>query len=271
MDPIEKLGDEIAELAAHLDSATQQLLARVRAFDEASGWSVQGATSCARWLAWRLGLDTATAREKVRVARALGVLPRVDEAFGRGELSYAKVRALTRVATPENEVRLLDLARHATGAQLERLCRGYRQVLREEGREAPEPEERAVRERVLPGGMVKLEMVLHPDEAAVVLQAIEKAREALYRAKGEGERAADVSAEGSIAADGVSANRADGAISMAETFLASGTGADQSGSDRHQIVIHVDQEVLHPDGEWSATLEALGATRVTDEKGICRQ
>ena len=110
MDSVEKLGQEIAELAAHLDAATQQLLARVRAFDEAGGWERQGAISCAHWLSWRLGLDTGTAREKVRVARALGALSRIDAAFGRGELSYAKVRALTRVATAENEPRLLELA-----------------------------------------------------------------------------------------------------------------------------------------------------------------
>jgi hypothetical protein len=90
MDSDEILGNEIAELAAHLDSATQQLLARVRAFDETGGWERQGATSCAHWLSWRLGLDTGTAREKVRVARALGTLPSIDEAFGRAELSYAK-------------------------------------------------------------------------------------------------------------------------------------------------------------------------------------
>src|SRR5215217_9640484 len=110
MDAIERLGNEIGELAAHLDSATQRLLTCIRTFHEAGGWERLGAISCAHWLAWRIGLDTATARERVRIARALGRLPRMDQALARGELSYAKVRALTRVATPELEERLLELA-----------------------------------------------------------------------------------------------------------------------------------------------------------------
>jgi len=192
MNVIDQLEAEIAELAAHLDSATQRLLACVRAFDEAGGWERQGAISCAHWLAWRLGLDTATAREKVRVARALGQLPRINEAFGQGRLSYAKVRALTRVATSENEPRLLELALQATGAQLERICRGYRQATSALGDGGPLPEDRSVRERLLPGGMVRLELVLHPDEAALVMGAIDKAREELRRA---GRVPAGVSAE----------------------------------------------------------------------------
>src|SRR5215204_4528786 len=128
MNIVDRLADEIGELAARLDAGMQRLLACIREFDEAGGWERQGAISCAHWLAWRIGLGTGAAREKVRVARALGALPRIDEAFGRGQLSYAKVRALTRVATPAIEQRLLELAGHATGAQLERICRGLRQV-----------------------------------------------------------------------------------------------------------------------------------------------
>ena len=108
MDNVEELGQEIASLSAHLDAATHRLLQCIRRFDEACGWHEQGAISCAHWLAWRVGWDPATAREKVRVARALGRLPAIDEALRSARLSYAKVRALTRVATPENEAKLLD-------------------------------------------------------------------------------------------------------------------------------------------------------------------
>ncbi len=175
MTPTEELGEEIASLSAHLDAAAHRLLECIRQFDEAGGWCDQGAVSCAHWLAWRLGWDPATAREKVRVARALGTLPAIDEAFRSASLSYAKVRALTRVATPQNEGKLLELALVATGAQLERLCRGYRAATDSET--APAPEERSVYRRVLPGGMVKLELVLEPDEADLVLRAVERARE----------------------------------------------------------------------------------------------
>jgi hypothetical protein len=92
----EELAQEIASISAHVDAATHRLLECIRQFDECGGWYQQGAVSCAHWLAWRVGLDAATAREKVRVARALGKLPAIDGALAVGKLSYAKVRALTR-------------------------------------------------------------------------------------------------------------------------------------------------------------------------------
>jgi hypothetical protein len=170
------LANEIATLSAHLDAATRRLLTCIRAFDETGGWQRQGAVSCAHWLSWQVGLDLVTAREKVRVARALAALPRIDQALERGELSYAKVRAITRAATPANEERLLEMARHSTGAQLDRICRGYRQVARSLLEPGSLPEARSVWERVLPGGMVRIELVLHPDEAALVMEAVKKAQ-----------------------------------------------------------------------------------------------
>src|SRR5215468_3350243 len=103
---LDRLGDEIALLSAHLDAATARLLTLIREFDARGGWG-NGFQSCAHWLSWRIGLDLGAARERVRVARALGALPLLRQALARGELSYAKVRALTRVATPETEERLV--------------------------------------------------------------------------------------------------------------------------------------------------------------------
>src|SRR5437773_11435608 len=89
---LDRLGDEIAELAAHLDAATARLLDLIREFDARGGWN-PGFLSCAAWLTWRVGLDPGAARERVRVARSLGTLPRLAQALSRGQLSYAKVRA----------------------------------------------------------------------------------------------------------------------------------------------------------------------------------
>jgi hypothetical protein len=111
-----KLGDEIAELAAHLEAATARLLDLIREFDAREGWG-NGFKSCAHWLSWRVGYAPGAAREHVRVARALGSLPLLSKALARGELSYAKVRELTRVATPETEERLLAVGRVGTGAR----------------------------------------------------------------------------------------------------------------------------------------------------------
>src|SRR5215467_9814131 len=116
---LDRLGDEIAELSAQIDAATARLLDLIREFDSRGGWN-SGFRSCAAWLSWRVGLDLGAARERVRVARALGTLPRLAEALSRGELSYAKVRALTRVATPDTEERLLKVGRAGTAEHVER-------------------------------------------------------------------------------------------------------------------------------------------------------
>src|SRR3984893_1299145 len=131
---LDRLGDEIAELSAHLDAATARLLELIRDFDARGGWNT-GFSSCAAWLSWRAGLDLGAARERVRVARALGTLPLLTEALARGELSYAKVRALTRVATPETEARLLGVGRAGTAAHVEPVVRRWPGGLRRgEGR-----------------------------------------------------------------------------------------------------------------------------------------
>src|SRR2546426_6533106 len=141
---LDRLGDEIAELSAHLDAATAHLLDLIRDFDARGGWG-NGFRSCAAWLTWRIGLDPGAARERVRVARALGMLPRLAQALARGELSYAKVRALTRVATPETEERLLAVGRAGTAEHVERIVRGWRRVDRWPKRKRPRGATRAGR------------------------------------------------------------------------------------------------------------------------------
>src|SRR5438067_12924506 len=128
---LERLGDQIAELSAQLDAASARLLDLIREFDARGGWG-NGFSSCAAWLTWRVGLEPGAAREHVRVARALGTLPLLAQALARGELSYSKIRALTRVATPETEERLLAVARAGTAEHVERIVRGWRRVDRQE-------------------------------------------------------------------------------------------------------------------------------------------
>jgi len=132
-----------------MNVATHRMLTCIREFDAAEGWHRQGAQSCAHWLTWRIGLNPGAAREKVRVARALGGLPALDRVFAEGRLSYAQVRAVTRIATPENEERVVDIAVASTGAQLERICRGFRKATQADEAHAAE---RSVRARVLGDG-----------------------------------------------------------------------------------------------------------------------
>ncbi len=127
MESSERMGEEIAALAARIDAATYELLVLIREFDAKEGWNC-GFLTCAQWLTWRIGLAPGAARERVRVARALGELPLISEAMKRGELSYSKVRALTRVARPDTEKELLDLGKAGTAAQVERVVRAWRRI-----------------------------------------------------------------------------------------------------------------------------------------------
>jgi len=180
---LEQLGERIAEQAAHLDAATHRLLADLRAFDTRGGWHVQGAASCAHWLAWRVGWDLVTARDHVRVARKLAGFAAIDDALRRGEVSYSKVRAMLRVATSDNEVLLLEHAKLMTASQLEKLCRKYAQVLRHGEDPHPQGDEqrRYVRRRDTEDGMVKIEAVLHPEEAEMVWAMLDQAAAQLAR------------------------------------------------------------------------------------------
>ena len=179
---LDRLGDEIAELAAHLDAAIARLLDLIREFDARAGWN-NGFRSCAAWLTWRVGLSPGAAREHVRVARALGTLPRLAQALARGELSYAKVRALTRVATPATEERLLAVGRAGTAEHVERIVRGWRRVDRKaEAQEAARQQaSRALHVYPNEDGTVRDQGQLTPEVGALLIKALDAARETLYQ------------------------------------------------------------------------------------------
>lgn len=127
---IDELGEQICSLAASIAAATAQFLVLLKEYDERGGWKQWEMRSCAHWLSWRCAMDLRTAREHVRVARALDELPETRTEFLAGRLSFSKVRAISRVATPDNEPELVMLAEHATAAQVEKLCRGLRTASR---------------------------------------------------------------------------------------------------------------------------------------------
>ena len=186
---LDRLGDEIAELSAHLAAATARLLDLIREFDAREGWN-SGFRSCAAWLSWRVGLAPGAAREHVRVARALGTLPLLGQALARGELSYSKVRELTRVVTPETEERLLAAARAGTAEHVERLVRGWRRVDRqaEARKTARQHASRALHVYPDADGTVRVRGRLTLEVGALLVQALAAARETLYQ-QGRGQEA----------------------------------------------------------------------------------
>ena len=188
------------------------------------------------------------ARERVRVARALGSLPLLARALTRGELSYAKVRALTRVATPETEESLLAVGRAGTADHVERIVRGWRRMDRKT--EAAEAAQRHVRRTLHvyqdEDGMVTVRGRLAPETGALLMQALAAARETLYQ---QGRR--DVSAE----TPSMAQQQADALVLLAETALHHGVDPGVSG-ERYQVVVHVDAPVLaNPDAAGQSMLE----------------
>src|SRR5690242_15699331 len=126
--PLERLEAQLCELAGHLAAATARFLALVGDFDARRGFELWDLNSTAAWLSWKCQLAPGTAREHVRVARALRELPVIGGEFAAGRLSYAKVRALTRIATPETDAGLVELAEPMTAGQLDRFARAHRKV-----------------------------------------------------------------------------------------------------------------------------------------------
>ncbi len=184
----ERLERRITELAAHVHAATAKLLSLVRAYDERAGWAGTGAKSCAHWLNWSCGISLGVAREKVRVAHALAGMPLVRERFDHGDLSYSQVRALSRVVTPENEEQLLHWAQRSTAAQLERIVSAMRRCGGDVSASAQSclSAASAVPERKLDtwyddDGALNLRASLPADEGAVLMKALEIAREQLWR------------------------------------------------------------------------------------------
>jgi hypothetical protein len=238
---LESLGERIAEQAAHLDAALHRLLTDLRTFDRGGGWHAQGARSCAHWLSWRVGWGLGAAREHLRVADRLADLPLLDEALRRGEVSYSKIRAITRVATLENEAALLEIARHSSGHQLETVCRKYRSVLLHDADSDPEGDRqrRWVARRDTADGMVRIEAVLHPEEAALVWAALDhrtqqRCRES-HRVSAETSRSAPDARAG-----GAPFDRADALVQIAQGYLR----GDRPDRSPIELVVSVPAETL---------------------------
>ncbi|NNE35772.1 MAG: DUF222 domain-containing protein [Rhodothermales bacterium] len=214
----EQLGEEITELSAYIYAATYRLLVLIREFDEQEGWHQPGLCSCAHWLNFKCGIGMNAAREKVRVAKALKNLAKISAAFERGELSYSKVRAMTRIANSDNEDYLLMIARHGTAYHVEKLVQKYRRAERLQDAEAAN---RQHRDRYLEqyydeDGCLVIKARLPAEQGALIVKALEKALDDQFR------RHDDVSAEtpdAEPAREPLAARRADALAEVAETYL----------------------------------------------------
>ncbi len=242
----EELADDLAVLAAQLASALCRWLVLLAEFDRRAGWSVTGARSTAQWVAWRCALSPGTAREYVRVARALERLPRATALFRRGELSYSKVRAITRLDDVEREDELLVLARDATASQLEHIVRGYRQVARLEDDQRAAHANRFLRLRPEADGSVRVSGRLSAEEGAVLQAALDGALEHLWRRdRGpDADPSDDVAAEDHDPEQRRRSGQADALLLLADTAVGGRELGGRSAAERHQVVVHVDVAAL---------------------------
>ncbi len=231
---------QITDLAGHLNAGQYRFLMLIAEFDRGNFWSEAGAaTSCAHWLNWKCGIDLGAAREKIRVAHALQTLPKISAAMEIGVLSYSKVRALTRVATPANEADLLALAEEHTAAHVERLVRGFRRENQsaEVARESAQFNGRSMLWFHDIDGSLVVKARLPAEAGALVIKAIEAAAHLAWGSSRP-------SAEATLAEVPLLAQRrADALVAVAEAALA-GSSNRRAAPEHRQIVVHVDAGAL---------------------------
>jgi len=244
--PLERLEAEICELAGHLTAATCRFLVLLGDFDARRGWASWDMNSCASWLSWKCQMSSRTAREHVRVARALRDLPVIRTEFGTARLSYAKVRALTRIATPATEAGLAEIAGPMTGNQLERFARAHRQVSSAD--DAAARVQRRLAWRIEEDGSLSGTFRLPPLAGAVLLKALRAAAGDLEHPHDRPKRGG--SAEPPAGDQSVritSTSLADGLLVIAESFLADKVAA-AADPEVYQVVVHVGTGAMAPGG-----------------------
>jgi len=231
---IDELDRAIVRLSARINAASYELLVLVRRFDERGGWLKWGFCNCAEWLHWRCDLSLSAAREKVRVAHALKTLPAIAAAFSSGELSYSKVRALTRVASQDNEEPLKAFALHTTAARVEERCRELRcgtpDSVTEANRSHANRSLRIHRDPARSAMTITVELPLEAGE--LIDKALDKAREV------------SASQSPELADESWSAQQADALLTMANAYLAGQREASAGSSENYQVTVHVDSTAL---------------------------
>lgn len=229
---IEDLDRNILDLSKLINTATYELLVLVREFDERGGYVKWGLNNCAEWLAWRCDLAAVTAKEKVRTAHALKALPQLSASFSTGEISYTKVRELTRVANKQNENALLEFALRHTAVQVTDRCQEMRM-----GREHSSGiAERAVAVRSLrlrrnvDRGIMVVSMELPLESGELLEKALDKARD---------DECLEIP---DLADTSWSARQADAFVNVLNDYL--GGAHSEGASDNYLVTVHVDQSAL---------------------------
>ena len=253
---IEDLDNAIVKLSARINASTYQLLVLIREFDERAGFLKWGLANTVEWLHWRCDLGLSAAREKVRCARALKDLPLICDAFEMGVLSYSKVRALTRVSSPENEEGLVAFASRHSAARVEERCRQLRNVMPEALIDAQQSYENRSFRIWREGANARITVELPREEADLIAAAVDKAME--------------VEASPDAESASWSALQADALIHLARSFLSGKESTEpSSNADAFQVVVHVDETALS-EGKGRSDVPLETARRLTCDGSLIR-
>ena len=256
--PLERLEAELCTWSANLAAAEYRWFALLAEFDRRLGWQQWECHSCVAWMSWQLGLDARTAREKLRVARALAGSPLIADQMRLGRLSYSKVRAITRIAEPANEAGLVDIALAGTTAHVERVVAGYRRALPPDDDASDQVQwaERGLHLRHNVDRTITITITLPAATAMEVLSAVDH-----------------LTPRASVQPDGerptLAAQRADAVVAMAGAALAATD--HQLATDRPRYLVHLhtgdDQQEAHADGRDDAMV--VGVSDATAERLWC--
>ena len=249
--PIDELDQAIVDLSVRINAATYKLLVLIREFEDRAGYLKWGLKDAAEWLSYRCDLGRSAAYEKVRVARALRTLPAISDSFSTGELSYSKVRALTRVAGDHNEQDLLDFALRTTAARVEERCRELRF-----GTDASiDIASRAYANRSLrfsrnpDRGMMTMTVELPIESGELLERALDKARND------------EVVETPEFATESWSTQQADAFVNLVNSYLSGDGNKESNSSDNYLVTIHVDQTAL-ADGNGRSAIPIETAKRI---------
>lgn len=261
MDESQRLADQIRHLAAGMSTAAARMLALIADFDRREAWRGWGCASTAAWLCWQCDMSVMTAREHVRVARALASLPVLGRALEAGELSYTKVRALTRIAIPEDQEAFLRLARSLTAAQLEVFVRARRRGI------AVTDPAYARRNRSLRGytdeeGMGVLVARLPVEEQALVWEALRRYQDdhGVYAETDDDLDAPPPAARG----------YADALVGLARAYLEDDAGGEAGRARPYLALIHVDGRDASVQTSDGSPIATATAERILCDAAIAR-
>ncbi|MPZ52344.1 MAG: DUF222 domain-containing protein [Acidimicrobiia bacterium] len=241
---VDELAEGIPALTVLMDRAEAARLGMVGEFDRRGGADVTAHTSTTSWLKDRCDISGSTAREKVRVARALRLMPLTEAAFGDGRLGYSHVRELTRChsAHPDvfgdHEETLVDVAGPLSVRDLRRALDHWRQTLDGPG-VLDELEEQHGRRRLWLSeafeGMIRMDGDIDPDTAEPIRVALDAICDRDARASTDDHRTQ-------------SQKRADALSEICRQWL-DGADTPQIGGERPHLDVLVDVDVL---SGWTA-------------------